>query len=993
MTALARSLSLLLLLCVAVPLCAQQPCSPPTPPVNKAPNIFNVQQEMDLGDAIAEHAQKDYRVIDDDEVNGYLRRIGERLAQGLPPTGIKLQFFVVDLPEANAFTLPGGRVYVTRKMIAFARSEDELAGVIAHELGHGLMHHAAVDLTRVLRETLGVTQVTDRRDVFEKYNRLLESARLKGVRNRDHEDDQQLEADRSGLYAMMAAGYDPHAFSSFWDRFVETKGKTGSWFTDLFDTTKPEQKRLREMIKASSTVPANCVASNTGHTVDDFKKWQAAVVVYSGTGRKEQIHSVLYKMNLTPPLRGEITHLRFSPDGKFILAQDDSGINVLSSDPFSLLFHIEGPEAEKAMFSPDSKSIVFYNSNLHVERWNVGDGAKAEAHEVVTTSRSCFQAQVSSDGKTVACYDNKLDLSIYEVATNELLFRKEQFYGPQDFFEYWIFVLSIRAGVDLNILNMQFSPDNRYFLAARSDKNRMGFRVDAVSTGFDKFAIAVDLTTRKPISIGGNIKSLLTGGATFYSPTALIGEYFTDADRSGIYAFPDGKKIEQIKLAGTSFAMAQQGDYVVIRPITDYPAGIFDVKAKKVILANKQSAIDVYGNTYVAERRNGELALYDLSTLKPLSIITLPRNSLGTLRVAQVSADLKWLAASERSRGAVWNLTTGQRFFHIRGFRGAYFGTDGNIYADFPKYEKTERMIGRMMPLQQEVSEGARITEDSIVQYGAYAISLKSTDWDKVNAKEAKNDTEQVDKDDKKDFPSSMAFSLFIGESSQEGSMRMEAFDVQQGRSLWTREFPDGAPSYWGSPQHGTLTLAWSLSSKAARNIVKADADLSKRLSAMGNKEGDYLIQVLELRTGKVLGQLLIETGKGSFRVNGMTTAGDWVVMGDTENRVLVFSLSSGQLKQRFFGDRAVISASDGLLCVENEHGQLIVYDLNSGAKRDEFTFSSPISLIQFVEGKRLFVLTANQTVYLLEVTEKSAPAAVDSMPAQLSVNGNSNSP
>jgi hypothetical protein len=146
----------------------------------------------------------------------------------------------------------------------------------------------------------------------------------------------------------------------------------------------------------------------------------------------------------------------------------------------------------------------------------------------------------------------------------------------------------------------------------------------------------------------------------------------------------------------------------------------------------------------------------------------------------------------------------------------------------------------------------------------------------------------------------------------------------------------------------------------------------------MGDKEGDYLLQTLELKTGKLLGQVLIETGKGAFRIDQITAAGDWVVVTDTQNRVLVYSLGSGQLKQRFFGARAAISPNDNLLCVENEPGQLIVYDLNSGEKRDEFSFSSRVSLIQFAGDKRLFVLTANQTAYLLGIREASAAAKSD---------------
>ena len=62
-------------------------------------------------------------------------------------------------------------------MVAFAKNEDELAGVVAHELGHIVARHSTMDMTILLREILGVTQVTNRRDVFEKYNLFIETPR------------------------------------------------------------------------------------------------------------------------------------------------------------------------------------------------------------------------------------------------------------------------------------------------------------------------------------------------------------------------------------------------------------------------------------------------------------------------------------------------------------------------------------------------------------------------------------------------------------------------------------------------------------------------------------------------------------------------------------------------------------------------------------------------------------------------------------------------
>ena len=93
-----------------------------------------------------------FRVIDDEEITGYLRRIGERLIAQIPSTQLHFQFYVVDINDVNAFTLPGRRIYVTRKLIAFAKNEDEIAGVVAHELGHVIARHNANDMSVLFRE-------------------------------------------------------------------------------------------------------------------------------------------------------------------------------------------------------------------------------------------------------------------------------------------------------------------------------------------------------------------------------------------------------------------------------------------------------------------------------------------------------------------------------------------------------------------------------------------------------------------------------------------------------------------------------------------------------------------------------------------------------------------------------------------------------------------------------------------------------------------------
>lgn len=227
-------------------LVSAQTCSPPSIVANvNSKNLFSPQQETVLGELTVEKLSGEFRQIRDPKLLAYVESIGAKIIKHLPPTGLTFHFHIIDYPEANAFNIPGGHIFVTRKLIALANSEDELAGVIGHELGHATVHHGALDMSEAMRKILKITSLGDDKDVAEKYNLLIENARTKRVStSRDHEDDQQLEADKIGFYAMVAAGYDPNAVFTLFDRLTESEGKTGSWFSEIFGSANPEKKLI-----------------------------------------------------------------------------------------------------------------------------------------------------------------------------------------------------------------------------------------------------------------------------------------------------------------------------------------------------------------------------------------------------------------------------------------------------------------------------------------------------------------------------------------------------------------------------------------------------------------------------------------------------------------------------------------------------------------------------------------------------------------------------
>ncbi len=918
----------------AVSINAQQKSCLPTPVApTVAGNIFSEEQEMFLGEAIAERINKDFTLIEDKALLGYLDAMGERLLRHLPLKQTRLRFFIVDLADANAFVLPGGRIYVSRKLIAIAQNEDELASVISHELGHLAAHETAIEVTRQFREVIGVTAVTDRRDIFDRYNQLIDSVMRKrgAFKERDREKG-QLVADQIGFNALVNAGYDPKAAVRFWDRVTETKGKTGSWFSDLFGTTRPEQRRLREMLNALSSLPAGCVQERTATTTPEFTQWQAAVVAYTGPGRNESLRHVTAKLELTPPLRSDITHIKFSPDGKHLLVQDESSINVMTREPFEPVFRIEAPDANHAHFTPDSQNIVFNTSNLRVEKWSVPEKKMTEVKEIVV-NKGCLQTKLAPDGRFIACVTPKFDLRLIEVSSGKVLFEKKEFFVP-NYYEFVAMIGEVAIlrmdGIDLGLalLNMGFSPSGRYFAAGYYERR----------SGGGETSLVLELPGFTKMSLPDPVKSAIANGFTFMSDDRLVGINRLNTEKSPLMSFPDGKVLGEYELWRKNMVPAAHGDYLIIRPVKDYACGVMDLKKKTIVKVNEKSALDIYDDVVVVEMRNGEVGLYKMQGNKLLATAELPPSSLSRLIAAEISPNTDYVVLSSRSRGGIWDLRTGKALMSLRGFRGGYVSPDGFLYADFPKYETAERNVAKLNFSTGEIVPGSKLEYPNTTQIGPYVLVIKAA---KMN-----------------NF-------LAYGED-----VIVDVFDAATMKLLWSKAYPKEAPHAWIDYRHHTSSLVWDITDEAARDEIKNDPALSQKHTRLKEKQGDYLVKVLDMRNGSELGKLVIETGKGSFRLEKVYTAGDWVLVADSENRILLYSLKTGELKGRVFGDYATISPDGKLLCVTNESGKLNIYKLADMQSIEQFVFTSTVTLVEFSEdGKKLVVLTSNQTAHVFDIS------------------------
>ena len=158
-------------------------------------------------------------VYDDPKIGGYVAEIGGRLVANSETPRAPFRFTVLNTPDVNAFALPGGYVYVTRGLIALANSESELAGVLAHEVGHVVARHAAQRYSRSVVAGLGgaiLGAITNAE--------IGQIASLGGeLYLSSFSREQEFESDTLGVRYLRRTGYDPGGMASFLRTLIAEK--------------------------------------------------------------------------------------------------------------------------------------------------------------------------------------------------------------------------------------------------------------------------------------------------------------------------------------------------------------------------------------------------------------------------------------------------------------------------------------------------------------------------------------------------------------------------------------------------------------------------------------------------------------------------------------------------------------------------------------------------------------------------------------------------
>lgn len=219
------------------------------PETGRSSFIIPLGDDVVLGAAAFAEVKAKEKISDDPVANDRVRRIGQRIATAVGDAlpGAKWEFVVFDAPKTiNAFALPGGKVGIYTGLLKFAESDDEVAIVMGHEIGHVTARHGAERMTEGVLVAAGGVML-DKATSGEKNHDLLLT--VYGVAatgsilafSRKHES----EADFIGIRYAARAGYDPRAALTFWQKMA--KDASGPKVPAFLSTHPSHDRRIADL--------------------------------------------------------------------------------------------------------------------------------------------------------------------------------------------------------------------------------------------------------------------------------------------------------------------------------------------------------------------------------------------------------------------------------------------------------------------------------------------------------------------------------------------------------------------------------------------------------------------------------------------------------------------------------------------------------------------------------------------------------------------------
>jgi beta-barrel assembly-enhancing protease len=220
-------------------------------------NSFSPAQDVQLGRQAAADVRRQLPMLNDGPTDALVEQIGRRLVAAVPARfaqpAFRYSFDVVNLREINAFALPGGPMFLHRGMLQAARTDDEVAGVMAHELSHVILRHGTLQAAKAQKFQLGAIagQILGSIVGGQKGAMIAQGSEI-GLSTYflKYSREYEREADLLGTQLMARAGYDPRQMANMFRTIQQSGGNSGPEF--LSDHPDPGNRYNAIMREAGS---------------------------------------------------------------------------------------------------------------------------------------------------------------------------------------------------------------------------------------------------------------------------------------------------------------------------------------------------------------------------------------------------------------------------------------------------------------------------------------------------------------------------------------------------------------------------------------------------------------------------------------------------------------------------------------------------------------------------------------------------------------------
>lgn len=225
------------------------------------------EQEYYIGRAVGATILKSYKPYDNPKLNRYLNLLGQTMAQASdkPETFGGYHFLALDTDEINAFAAPGGLIFVSRGMIRLCDNEDDLAAVLAHEVGHvqnlhglkaikqGRLTSALTILAAEGAKSFGGKELAELTDTFEDSIGDITSTLMNSgyARSAEHE------ADEAAVTIIKRVGYNPYGLIEMLENMNRELKPGGGGFADTHPDPEDRIADIKKMLGRTSPVSIN----------------------------------------------------------------------------------------------------------------------------------------------------------------------------------------------------------------------------------------------------------------------------------------------------------------------------------------------------------------------------------------------------------------------------------------------------------------------------------------------------------------------------------------------------------------------------------------------------------------------------------------------------------------------------------------------------------------------------------------------------------------